>query len=148
MVCSSNPIPAIRHLLPAGTVISGGDLRPSDGNIFPEEEKLVASAVEKRRREFFAGRIYARQALLELGQDPVPILRTSGRAPIWPDGFVGSISHCASVCAAIVALASNFRGVGLDIDHDTPLGGDVTRLVCRPAEIVARNHKERLLGMD
>src|SRR4051794_27548381 len=148
MLDITKAIKTIQHLLPAGVVIKGGDLRPPFGIIFPEEEMLMATAVEKRRREFFAGRIYARQGLLELGQKPVPILPKLSRAPSWPEGFVGSISHCDSVCAAVVGRSSKFHAIGLDIESDSPLGKDVTMLVCRPIEISERDKKEQLLGID
>jgi 4'-phosphopantetheinyl transferase EntD len=62
--------------------------------LFPEEITLVARATEKRRREFTAGRECARAALAGLGLAAVPILRGYRGAPQWPDGVVGSITHC------------------------------------------------------
>jgi 4'-phosphopantetheinyl transferase EntD len=148
MAGHSDTIAAMRRLLPPGAVIRGGGLCPRHGIIFPEEEKFIAGAAEKRRREFYAGRIYARRGLLELGQHPVPILPAPSRAPVWPDGFVGSISHCASVCAAIVARTASVRGIGVDIDDAAPLGSDVADLVCRPADVTGRRRQEALLGID
>lgn len=78
----------------------------------------LAAAVPKRRAEWIAGRRAAAIALRDL--DPaldgaaVPI--GAGREPLWPAGVRGSITHAAGVAAAAVALATDARGVGLDIE--------------------------------
>ena len=41
----------------------------------PEEEPLIAKSVPKRRNEFISARYCARQALVELGAEPGPILK-------------------------------------------------------------------------
>src|ERR1700761_3617241 len=74
-----------------------------DVTLFPDEEALLGRAVEKRRREFAAGRGCARRALAALGLPPAPLLPGEGGAPRWPDGVVGSITHCAGYAAAAVA---------------------------------------------
>jgi 4'-phosphopantetheinyl transferase EntD len=59
----------------------------------PEEERHLRSAQPKRRAEFAAGRWCAREALRRLGAPVGPLHRTSLGAPIWPEGFQGSITH-------------------------------------------------------
>jgi 4'-phosphopantetheinyl transferase EntD len=90
--------------------------------LYPEELSAVASAVEKRRREFAAGRACARAALKALGIPPVAIPAGDDRAPIWPGGIAGSISHSSTWCVAAVARHSDgIRSVGIDIEEATPL---------------------------
>jgi len=79
------------------------------------EAEIVDRAVEKRRREFVAGRTLARRAIGGLGFAPVPILRR-GRAPVWPEGVVGSISHCDTHCAVAVGSVARVRSVGIDLE--------------------------------
>jgi len=67
--------------------------------LFPEEEAVIANAVDKRRREFATARACARAALAKLGLPPVPIVPGFRGAPQWPSGVVGSITHCAGYCA-------------------------------------------------
>jgi 4'-phosphopantetheinyl transferase EntD len=138
----------IRQLLPAGAVIKGGDVNQTWGPLFQEEETLIASAIDKRRREFAAGRIYARHALQELGHPAVPILPGPSRAPQWPKGFVGTISHSESICAAIVARTTEISSIGLDIENDGPLGSDLASLVCCPVELSQRSGIETRTGID
>src|SRR5215469_16812348 len=69
----------------------------------PAEAAIVARAVEKRRAEFATGRACAHAALDAWGAPDAPLLPGPDRAPLWPDGFVGSISHARGACAAVAA---------------------------------------------
>jgi 4'-phosphopantetheinyl transferase EntD len=102
--------------------------------LFPEEATLVARATEKRRREFTTGRECARGALAALGVAAAPILRGYRGAPLWPDGIVGSITHCAGYCAAAVARTQDLLTIGLDAEPNAALPGGVLELISLPAE--------------
>jgi 4'-phosphopantetheinyl transferase EntD len=56
------------------------------------------------------------------------------RAPAWPIGIVGSLTHCTGYRAAAVARDDVLRGVGIDAEPDEPLPPEVLDLVSRPAE--------------
>ena len=85
----------------------------------PEEEPLIAKSVAKRRNEFVTARHCARIALGELGLPPVPILKGDTGEPCWPDGVVGSLTHCAGYRGAVVGRAGAVRSVGIDAEpHD------------------------------
>lgn len=72
----------------------------------------LRKAVPKRRAEFLAGRFCAAVALRQLGlPESVP---RQGRAPVWPDGVAGSITH--SKDRAIAAVSRHHRCVGLDCE--------------------------------
>jgi 4'-phosphopantetheinyl transferase EntD len=103
---------------------------PADAFLFPEEEALIANAVEKRRLEFATGRDCARKALAKLGVPSCPILAAPDRSPIWPAGFIGSISHTDWVCGAVAARSSDWKGLGFDIESATPLSDELMPLVC------------------
>lgn len=91
--------------------------------LHPEEERIVAGAALKRRRDFTLGRACAHAALAELGLDKGPIARAGNGAPVWPAGLVGSITHTPGYAAALVARAADFPGLGVDAE----LVGGVTR---------------------
>ena len=104
-----------------------------------ESACLSPNAVEKRRREFAAGRAAAHDALTALGEPVVPILVGEDRAPIWPPGVTGSISHTKSCAMAVAALqdpttANMVLGLGIDIEEDTPLAKDLWRAIRTPQE--------------
>lgn len=89
--------------------------------LYPEEAALMTRAVEKRRKEFCAGRVLAREALESLGFASAPLLRGEDRAPIWPSGAVGSITHTRGHCAAVAARSGRIRAVGIDVEQATSL---------------------------
>ncbi|MFA5708946.1 4'-phosphopantetheinyl transferase [Mycolicibacterium sp.] len=85
----------------------------------PEEEPLVATSVAKRRNEFVTVRHCARLALSDLGVGPAPILKGPKGEPRWPDGVVGSLTHCEGYRGAVVGSSTTVRSVGIDAEpHD------------------------------
>jgi 4'-phosphopantetheinyl transferase EntD len=106
----------------------------SGGALFPEEEKIIARAVETRRREYAVVRSCARTCLRRLGYPQVPILRGAGGAPKWPAGVQGSMTHCAGYAAAAVGPLPRISAIGIDAEPDAPLPDGVLDLVTTPAE--------------
>lgn len=70
----------------------------------------------KRQSEFLAGRLCARHALLQLTGTPSVPSVAADRAPGWPAGVIGSISHSVGWALALVAAQSDWRGLGVDIE--------------------------------
>lgn len=94
-----------------------GDL--PDVTLFPDEEAVIARAVDKRRNEFATVRGCARAALARLGMPPAPILPGLRGAPAWPPGVVGSMTHCAGYRASVVARDHDIVTIGIDAEpHD------------------------------
>jgi 4'-phosphopantetheinyl transferase EntD len=124
----------IEKILPAGVAYAEAFTDPPDIALFPEEEALLARAVDKRRREFATARGCARRALADLGVAPAPIPRGERGAPQWPPGIVGSITHCAGYRAAAVARAADMLTIGLDAEPNEPLPDRVIGAVSMPGE--------------
>src|SRR5215207_4316780 len=125
----------IEAILP-GTVASVEAFQdPPDGRLFPQEEAIIARAVERRRREFTTARMCAHAALTKLGLTPVPILRGERNAPVWPAGVVGSITHCAGYRAAVVAHSSDLTAIGIDAEPNAPLPAGVLDAIALPREL-------------
>jgi 4'-phosphopantetheinyl transferase EntD len=110
------------------------------GVLFPEEEKIIAHAVEARRREYAAVRSCARACLERLGYARVPILPGVGGAPTWPVGVQGSMTHCAGYAAAAAGPSPRISAIGIDAEPDAPLPDGVLDFVATPAE------RDRLAG--
>ena len=89
--------------------------------LFPEEQAVIARAVDKRRGEFSTGRACARAALAKLGLPPAAILPGERGAPQWPAGVAGSITHCAGYRAAAVARVRDVVSLGLDAEPNDVL---------------------------
>ena len=78
------------------------------------------AAVSKRQTEFLAGRLCAREALRRAtGVAGIPAVGED-RAPRWPVGVVGSITHGAGWAAAVAARNERWRGLGLDVERMLP----------------------------
>src|SRR5450432_2196927 len=83
-------------------------------DLTPEESDFLAGAVPGRVKEFGAGRACARAGLASLGWNDVSIPSGPDRAPIWPDGVVGSITHVEDYCLAVVARQDRIASLGVD----------------------------------
>ncbi|MEZ5767103.1 MAG: 4'-phosphopantetheinyl transferase superfamily protein [Paracoccaceae bacterium] len=106
------------------------DPRIAYPSAFPAELDELPRAVETRRREYIAGRIAAHRAMEKLGLSARPVLSTRARAPSWPRGLTGSISHTATTCVAAVARSAQVRSLGIDVEDETPLAADLIATIC------------------
>lgn len=79
-------------------------------------EHLQRAAV-KRQQEYLAGRWCAAQAQQALGLTVSNPAIGEDRAPQWPSGQCGSITHSQGRAAAIVADHQYWQSAGLDIEH-------------------------------
>ena len=61
----------------------------------------VERSVPRRRAEYLAGRRAAQAALLEHGVAACDIGTGGDRAPAWPEGYTGSITHSVRMAAAV-----------------------------------------------
>lgn len=97
----------------------------------------MARALPARRAEFAAGRAAARAALAALGLPPGAIPMGPDRAPVWPRGVAGSITHAGGIALAVAARTSAFVALGLDAEPDDPLPEDAAAEILRPEERAA-----------
>ncbi|MGA7134228.1 MAG: 4'-phosphopantetheinyl transferase, partial [Mycobacterium sp.] len=121
---------------PAGGNLACAELYSDPPGLTPmaEEEPLIARSVAKRRNEFITVRYCARIALGELGFPPVPILKGDKGEPCWPDGVVGSLTHCAGYRGAVVGRDGAVRSVGVDAEPHDVLPDGVLDAISLPAE--------------
>lgn len=105
--------------------------------LFREELALVSQAVPSRRLEFATARACARKAMMRLGVPATPILRSSSGAPAWPNGIVGSITHCPGYRACAVADASQIALLGIDAEPNLPLPYGVLHSIGSAREIAS-----------
>lgn len=100
----------------------------------PAEAAVVARAVPGRQHEFATVRRCARRAMAALGQPSVPLLPGHRGAPRWPDGLVGSMTHCDGYRAAAVARRGLVRGIGIDAEPNLPLPDGLLESIGLPDE--------------
>jgi enterobactin synthetase component D len=138
------------HLFPPDTVLVIADTPMWETPLRREEEALISGAIEKRRREFRAGRHAAHAALSRLDAPDAPLLRGKRREPLWPPGYVGSIAHCNDLCLAVCARDSEVAGIGIDVEPLAPLPDGVDSYIHTEAEAAfiadhANAHPGRLI---
>jgi len=124
----------VEEILPAGVCVAERFDDDGPAELFPEEQAVVAGSTPKRRREFATVRACARQALGLLGVAPVALLPGKGRAPRWPEGVVGSMTHCRGYRGAAVARADELKSIGIDAEPALPLPRGVLGMIADPAE--------------
>jgi 4'-phosphopantetheinyl transferase EntD len=135
----------IEELVPTSVVAVDTFVDSPGATLFPDEEAVVTRAVDQRRQEFTSARLCARTALARLGVPAVPILPGERGAPVWPDGIVGSMTHCPGYRAAAVARAADMRTIGVDAELNEPLPAGVLDLISLPEERedLSRMHLQR-----
>jgi 4'-phosphopantetheinyl transferase EntD len=126
----------LSSVLPGTADLAYAELYSDPPGLAPlaEEEPLIARSVAKRRNEFITVRYCARLALGELGFAPVPILKGDKGEPCWPDGVVGSLTHCAGYRGAVVGRGGAVRSVGVDAEPHDVLPDGVLDAISLPAE--------------
>lgn len=121
-------------LFPAGVAVAFSDPRADAPEVWPCEAPAIARASPRRRAEFAAGRAAARAAMTRLGACPAPVPSGADRAPIWPAGLTGSLSHNETLCIAAIAPSDTFRALGVDVEEDAGLPEDLIPAICTLAE--------------
>jgi enterobactin synthetase component D len=86
-----------------------------------EPPPALLQAVPKRQTEFLAGRLCARAALAAVSGYAQTPLVGEDRAPIWPKGFCGSITHSNGWAVAVAAPTERYQSIGLDAEVLLPL---------------------------
>lgn len=94
-------------------------------DLFPDEVRSIANSIRARQIEFRTGRYCARNALRQLGVPSLPIPVGPNREPIWPSGYIGSITHCSGYCAAAVAREDCLYSLGIDAEPCERLPHDI-----------------------
>lgn len=84
-------------------------------------EKLK-SASSKRQQEYLLGRFCSLMALRKLGFNLYyEVSSDDDGAPIFPEGFVGSITHSHEIVTAVCAKTSSYLGIGIDVQKVMPI---------------------------
>jgi 4'-phosphopantetheinyl transferase EntD len=107
------------------------------GELYAVELDAVRNAVDKRRREFVAGRNCARAALIRLGLPPIPIPVGSDRAPVLPHDISCSITHTHAYCAAAAIVRGELSSVGIDAEERTTCDESLAQMILCGDELAA-----------
>lgn len=101
-----------------------------------ELELLPKQCATKRKTEFILGRAAGHRGLKALGASEGGVIgKAKGGEPLWPNGFVGSISHTTGAALAVVGLADQFASLGADLERiDRKVKREILEKIALPAE--------------
>lgn len=108
-----------------------------ENHLLTAERMSITTRPEASRRNSGAARAIAHDLLREMGAADIAILRGDRGAPVWPQGYVGSLAHDETVAVAAVARSRDLRSVGIDIEPAEPLPPELTEIVTMPADVLA-----------
>ena len=115
-----------KQLLPANVRVAAGPIMGEPPPLTRSELASAGPVSPGRLRELQCSRYYAKQALSKLGVEDVELLVAKNRAPAWPNGVVGSITHVQKdlhgYCAVAVAKLDEIQALGIDLECDAGLG--------------------------
>lgn len=112
------------------------DPRAPMPRLMGDEVLVIEQVTAARAREFGAGRAAARAAMEALGHVPRPVLQGEDRAPVWPPGLTGSITHSARDCLAVVTDSPDIAALGLDLEPSVPMEPALWPEICTPDEML------------
>ena len=135
----------LRDLMPPKVALRCAADAPADFKLTDGELACCARFSAKRLADFRVGRYCARDVLSQLGEPGASVTIGDSREPVWPDGIVGSIAHTTGIAGAVGAYASEYRALGLDIEHAQPLAA-VSEHICTQRELVGPT--SRVVGDD
>lgn len=82
-----------------------------------QQPSSLNQAVVKRKSEFLAGRIAAQAILSRLKKDHYQIVVGDNRSPVWPQGYIGTISHTGREAICLMASDKDLEIIGVDIEN-------------------------------
>jgi len=117
---------ALRALFPASCGIGCAiETWPPPVSLPVAEAAAVETAAEVRKKSFAAGRTAAREALEQIGFAQAVIPAGADRAPVWPEGAIGSISHAGGLAVAVAGRRSDLPAIGVDLEETGAVGREL-----------------------
>jgi 4'-phosphopantetheinyl transferase EntD len=126
---------SLAALAPPGIMIGHRLITVGDEHaLLPEEARAFERSAARVRRASGAARIVARSLLHRLGHEMTALPKSSGGAPIWPKGLLGSLAHDSQVAVAAVGCSDRLAGIGIDVEPAEILSVDLLHIVTTPRE--------------
>ncbi|VEL98322.1 4'-phosphopantetheinyl transferase EntD [Alteromonas sp. 76-1] len=108
--------------LPVNMVMCHFQLRHFTSTLFHHFDislpNQILKSVSKRQAEFLAGRVAAQKVMQqEFPHEFIQQIKISkNRAPDWPQGYCGSISHTENMAVSIASRVDQFDSLGVDLE--------------------------------
>lgn len=126
------------RLAPPGVRLGCRLIRQGDeALLLPEEAAVLPARRPAARRASGTARALARDLLAADGMGCMGIGRSPAGAPLWPDGFTGSLAHDDEMAVAAIARTADIPSLGIDVEPAEPLPDEIAPLVLMPADVLA-----------
>jgi 4'-phosphopantetheinyl transferase EntD len=112
---------AWRRLLPPSASVCAGPFEEQPPSLTDAERRSAGQVDPGRLLELENGRLFARRALAGLGVTAADLPIGDDRAPRWPEGIVGSLTHAGRVVAVAVARETDVSALGIDLEPEVGL---------------------------
>jgi 4'-phosphopantetheinyl transferase EntD len=144
------PHQLLSRLLPPGLRSAGLSLQDVDVAALPEALVGMERSSLRRQRELVGGRQLLQSLQQELGGEGRVLGRGPDRAPRWPPGLCGSVTHAWSGSGegwamAVMGASTSWAGLGVDLEPDEPLPEDVGDFIGAPGDALPSGLPDRLL---
>lgn len=118
-------------------------------DLHPDELSLASRFGAKRSNTFSSGRKCARDLLINLGQPAVPLPRADDGSIVWPQGFMGSVSHTDHWAVAAVARKGpgTAKALGIDLEPRQVLSSRLLSKIATEAEQLALEKEKDWQGI-
>lgn len=121
-------------MFPSGVILSESHGPGTEGELRAAEADSIRGAHPNRVEQFALGRACAHRALQQLGIVEFDLINGPDRAPRWPPGVVGSLTHTDGYGAAVVARRELCVGLGIDAENLAQVRVEVVRRLCTAEE--------------
>ncbi len=101
--------------------------------LYPQERLDWGKMKGQRSLEYSSGRRVAHKALSIAIGESLPIL-IDQRRPVWPKGWVGSISHTKNKAAAVLGRECDYAGIGIDLALQNSVTERIAERITTPSE--------------
>jgi len=136
-ICDTRPSQRLVGLFPLPVSAFEREDRADVSRLFDVEVQAGRTFAAARLGEFAAGRACAHAALEAAGCEEPVVPSGPDRAPVWPDGFTGSITHTRGYYAAAAVDRLVYRSIGIDAESIERVTDDLWPTLLTPAEIAA-----------
>ncbi|MFK8076658.1 MAG: 4'-phosphopantetheinyl transferase [Granulosicoccus sp.] len=118
-------------------------------DLHPDELSLASRFSAKRSNTFSSGRRCARDLLISLGQPAVPLPRAEDGSIIWPEGFMGSVSHTDHWAVAAVARKESglAKALGIDLEPRQVLSSRLLSKIATESERLTFQNEQDWQGI-
>ena len=128
---------AWKSLLPSGVMTQTLPIADYCDLLADGELAYIAKAAERRKKEFSTSRKAIRDLIHSQCEAWEGVIPDSRHMPVWPEGWVGSISHSKGICSVAIVRSNNLSSIGIDLESLNRIRSELWRKIVSEEETSA-----------